>query len=75
MGAFLCFDRKESMMGSEKWFTVSQAAAAMQCHPNWVRRLADAGKITAERTPLGRLISRAEAERIGQQRRERLAAA
>lgn len=42
---------------STQWVTVSQASRILGLSAPWVRRLADAGRLTMEMTPLGRLIS------------------
>jgi excisionase family DNA binding protein len=57
---------------SPEWLTPAEAANRLQLSGQQVRRLADAGRLEAQRTPLGRLVRAADVERL---RREREASA
>ena len=45
------------------WLTVGKAAQRLGLSAVYVRRLADAGRLECERTPLGRLISESSIEK------------
>lgn len=51
-----------------EWLSPTEAANLLGISSNRVRQLADAGKLVAERSPLGRLISRASVEQLREER-------
>ena len=53
----------------DEWISLSQAAAQLGCSPQSVRDWADAGKVIGVRTPLGRLVSAADVDRLAAERK------
>lgn len=51
-----------------EWLSPAQAARILGVSSLWVRRLADSGKLTGVRTPLGRLVSAGSVERLAAER-------
>jgi hypothetical protein len=68
------FDSAETTgMGTSArdWLTPAQASQLLGVTPQRVRQMADAGQITCERTPLGRLLDPESVERVRDERRRR----
>ena len=54
-----------------EWLSLSQAANRLALSPQSVRNMADDGKLTCFRSPLGRLVAAADVERVAQERAQR----
>jgi hypothetical protein len=58
---------------ADEWLSLSQAAARLGCSAGTMRDRVDAGKVLGIRSPLGRLVSAADVERLVAERREQTA--
>jgi hypothetical protein len=55
----------------DQWMTPAAAARRLDLSPDWIRDLCSSGRLVHQRTPLGRLVSRADVERFAAARRTR----
>jgi hypothetical protein len=67
-GAPVAADHRPDLSATRGWVPVSRAARGLGLSANWVRRLADAGRLPAVRTQLGRLVDPAGLEDLAARR-------